>query len=60
MDIPAMNEIWMIASRSVAHRPQPNRALERFEYLDIMGLFETGWMVYPHKNNSRFDFGYPK
>ncbi len=36
-----------------------DRPLERFEYLDVMGLFETGWIVYNH-TRSGHDFGYPK
>lgn len=54
-----MNENWIQASRNIAHRPRSERALQRFEYLDIMGLFETGWMVFDHKWGGH-EFGYPR
>ena len=54
-----MNEIWVIASQHIAEQCRDSiRSLEKFEYLDIMGLFETGWIVYSH-TISGHDFGYP-
>lgn len=54
-----MNENWIEASRNIARRSRPDRDQQRFEYLDIMGLFETGWMVFDHKWGGH-DFGYPR
>lgn len=59
-----VNETWMIASHHIAKRYGEtflfnDRPLERFEYLDVMGLFETGWIVYNH-TRSGHDFGYPR
>lgn len=55
-----MNKRWIQDSQIVAARFQSsNEYLERFEYLDIMGLFETGWMVYNHTIGSN-TFGYPR
>ncbi len=58
-----MNEAWITASYVVSAqcRETPSIgacSLEVFEYLDIMGLFETGWMVFDHKWGGH-DYGYP-
>ena len=56
-----VNKTWMDASHHTANRCRCRDSYEslvRFEYLDIMGLFETGWIVYPHTTSGR-DFGYP-
>lgn len=56
-----MNENWIQASHNVACRPrrrQPAPLL--FEYLDIMGLFETGWMIFDHNWLGGDQFGYPR
>ena len=57
-----MNENWIRASFRVGNHYRNGtytRPLELFEYLDAMGLFETGWMVYHHTSNGN-NFGYPK
>ena len=54
-----MNENWVNASYNIAHRPRPERAVQRFEYLDIIGLYETGWMVFDHEWGGS-KFGYPR
>lgn len=53
-----MNENWIRASHNIARRGGLKRAPQRFEYLDIMGLFETGWMVFDHAWSGH-EFGYP-
>ena len=56
-----MNKNWIAASFSVGNHCRNGiftRPLELFEYLDVMGLFETSWMVYPHSNTGH-RFGYP-
>jgi len=32
--------------------------LQRFEYLDTIGLFETSWMIYDY-HKERDEYGYP-
>lgn len=60
-----MNKQWIIASNNVAERIrelfqlQLKHNLENIEYLDLMGLYETGWIVYPH-HHAGHDFGYPR
>jgi len=54
-----MNETWIHASHYNAKRNQGRRGskyLARFEYLDVMGLFETGWLVFNHNGT---EYGYP-
>ena len=45
-----MNKRWIEASHHEANRCRQNSwivdGLDIFEYLDTMGLFETGWMIY--------------
>lgn len=54
-----MNKRWIEACQRVANvQHRGNRPLERFECLDVMGLFETGWMVYCHPDSGHY-FGYP-
>ena len=33
--------------------------LAQFEYLDVMGLYETSWMVYEHEKQAKDEYGYP-
>ena len=57
-----MNENWIKASFHVGNRCRNGvfaRPLELFEYLDVMGLFETSWMVFDHEWGGS-KFGYPR
>jgi len=57
-----MNERWIKASfRSATHCRAGifTCPLDLFEYLDMVGLFETGWMIFDH-TNAGSDFGYPR
>ena len=58
-----MNKSWIKASHSVAKRCRQNSwiadGLDRYEYLDTMGLFETSWITFEHKPNND-DYGYPR
>ncbi len=52
----------MIASCNVAGTVRTygdNISLDEYEYLDVMGLFETGWMVFDHLNHPA-NYGYPR
>ncbi len=68
MDIPTMNKQWIEASHYHARlyrEPAPFSGDKRyyiFEYLDVMGLFETSWMVYDFDKyeRERSKFGYPR
>jgi len=54
-----MNKLWIEASHSVAKRCQHNSwiadGLDRYEYLDTIGLFETGWMTYDFDAYGRYE-----
>ncbi|KKK55384.1 hypothetical protein LCGC14_3075050, partial [marine sediment metagenome] len=45
-----MNKLWIEHSHYEADRCRKSSwiadGLDRFEYLDTIGLFETGWMIY--------------
>ncbi|KKM70270.1 hypothetical protein LCGC14_1442420 [marine sediment metagenome] len=59
-----MNKQWMIASNNVAAQMRDwDGSLARFQYLDLIGLYETSWIVYPHTSDpirSHREFGYPR
>ncbi|KKL14451.1 hypothetical protein LCGC14_2515480 [marine sediment metagenome] len=62
MDILTMNKLWIEHSRDEAVSSRENLkyngiAFTRIKYLDIMGLFETCWMVYGCESHYRY--GYP-
>lgn len=68
LDIQAMNKQWIEASHYHARlyrrasRSGSDEQLYIYEYLDIMGLFETGWIVYDfdqYERTERNKFGYP-
>lgn len=55
-----MNKLWIEHSHddSTLHREEYNiKRLSRFEYLDMVGLLETSWMIYEH--TGRRKYGYP-
>lgn len=59
-----MNELWIEHSYRVAKTHREDNwsfedELERYEYLDTMGLFETSWMTFEHKPDND-DYGYPR
>ncbi len=59
-----MNEEWIEASHFHARLYRRSSGNERhymYEYLDAMGLFETGWMIYDFDKHirERSKFGYP-
>lgn len=54
-----MNKNWIEASRNVAQSCQDSEEpLKKYEYLDVMGLFETDWMIFDHLAHLA-DYGYP-
>jgi len=59
-----MNKLWIEDSHfsAVSYREElldnHNVHLERYEYLDTIGLFETSWMVYDY-HKTRREYGYP-
>jgi len=59
-----MNEKWIEHSHDSAECCRDDfldngfTDLNRFEYLDTMGLFETSWMIYRYHSNIR-GYGYP-
>lgn len=61
-----MNKRWIQASHFEADRCRENSwiddGLDRFEYLDTIGLFETGWIIYDFDKykNERNKYGYPR
>jgi len=66
-----MNKQWIEAShfhaRSYSRRiflsdSEEYRRHPTYEYLDIMGLFETGWMIYDFDTyaNEKIKYGYPR
>ncbi len=59
-----MNEKWIEHSHDdgVCYREELLLGpceLNRFEYLDAIGLFETNWMVYEYEGYGRNRYGYP-
>jgi len=58
-----MNERWIEHSHDdalIQRRDDPLFSadeLSRYEYLDMLGLFESSWMIFDHDNNS--GYGYP-
>lgn len=65
MDILAMNKLWIEASHYEAKRCRQNSwiayGLDKYEYLDTIGLFETGWMTYDFDeyDEEKDKYGYP-
>ena len=65
MDILTMNKQWIHASHIEASRcrksPWIADGLNILEYLDTMGLFETGWMIYDFNtyHDEKRKYGYP-
>ncbi len=61
-----MNKLWIEDShyhagryrRSFFSLTRKGEHLPTYEYLDVIGLFETCWMTYPH-DISTTDYGYP-
>ena len=69
MDILTMNKEWIEASHYHAHRYRRNflhygeeHSLPIYEYLDAIGLFETGWMIYDFDKyeNESSKYEYPR
>ena len=65
MDILTMNERWIEDSHDNAKCCREvvlncgSVGLEKFECLDIVGLFETSWMIYQcHEGENKY--GYPR
>lgn len=62
-----MNELWIEHSHYSSNccledfLDNHNTDLEQFEHLDVMGLFETSWMIYPYHNDQENNnsYGYP-
>ena len=65
MDILTMNKSWIEASHYEANRCRQSSwiadGLDKYEYLDAMGLFETGWMTYNFDtyDEEKDKYGYP-
>ncbi|KKM69952.1 hypothetical protein LCGC14_1445780 [marine sediment metagenome] len=67
MDILTMNKLWIEHSHDdgICYReellfsPYSPCELNRFEYLDAIGLFETNWMIYEYEEHGRNRYGYP-
>jgi len=59
-----MNKLWIEASHYEAKCYRRNSriadGLDRYEYLDIIGLFETGWMITDHRLFRKGQYGYPR
>lgn len=65
MDILTMNKTWIEASHCEANRCRQSSwiadGLDKSEYLDTMGLFETGWMIYDFDvHDEKDEYGYPR
>jgi len=64
-DILTMNKLWIEASHREANRCRQSSwiadGLDKYEYLDTMGLFETSWMVYEFDEyeGEKDRYGYP-
>ncbi len=53
-----MNNIWIYASLFIA--TQPSTSIDNLDhsiYLDKIGLYETGWMIFEYHN--LHNYGYP-
>ena len=67
MDILVMNNLWIEDSHYEANRCRKRIShdidtLDKFEYLDMMGLFETCWMIHDFDDYTEHDknhYGYP-
>ena len=60
--IPIMNKLWIEDSHNEAANSRENLeydgiAFTRIKYLDVLGLFETCWMVYGCEIH--YGYGYP-
>lgn len=66
-----MNKLWIEAShyhaRLYRRRFLPDDSKDSrcsiYEYLDVMGLYETGWMVYDfikYHEREKDKYGYPR
>lgn len=59
-----MNKLWIEHSHDSAECCREDFSdgrvidLEKYEYLDSMGLFETSWMIYEY-HTGRIEYGYP-
>lgn len=65
-DILTMNKLWVEHSHDSAECCREDLLdnysvdfLEKFEYLDVIGLFETSWMIYDHRPAADGAYGYP-
>jgi len=58
MDTQTMNKAWVQASHdSVNHYNVANESnIKQVRELDMMGLFETSWMIFHHPGKM---YGYP-
>jgi len=58
-----MNNLWMTDSYKSAaifrHNPDDSEDLRAIRILDAVGMFETGWMIFDHRNRNRNRYGYP-
>jgi len=57
-----MNKRWIEASHYEANQNSwIADGLDRYEYLDTIGLFETGWMIYDFDiyDEEKDKYGYP-
>jgi len=61
-----MNKLWIKHSHheAITHRnegpPFDSDHFVGYEYLDMMGLFETSWMIYEyHGSEDDHEYGYP-
>ena len=60
-----MNKQWVQDSHYEANRCRKLSGyrvddLDIYEYLDIIGLFETGWMITDHRLFRKGQYGYPR
>lgn len=60
-----MNKLWVEHGYNTSSRCRKdllnhNIVLQRFEYLDVIGLFETCWIIYEYHNNKDRNYGYPR
>lgn len=63
MDTLIMNKTWIEASHCEANRCRQSSwigKLGRSDYLDTIGLFETGWIIYDFDvYNEKDEYEYP-
>ena len=52
-----MNDRWIRHSHSIAKSSRNDFAVTITVYLDIVGLFETGWIIYKHNDYNRYNYG---